>query len=44
MIRKFNGDSVVENLYSFLGDAKRDYLPHGFTVNEPLEIMEEKRR
>ena len=31
---KFNDDRVVENLYSFLGDTKKEYLPHGVTVNE----------
>lgn len=38
--RKFNDDRVVENLYSFLGDAKKDYLPHGVTVNELLERLD----
>lgn len=37
MTRKFNDDRIVENLYSFLGDTKKDYLPHGVTVNEFLE-------
>ncbi len=31
MTRKFNDDRVVENLYSFLGDTKKEYLPHGVT-------------
>ena len=35
--RKFNDDKIVENLYAFLGDTKKDYLPHGVTVNEFLE-------
>lgn len=37
MTRKFNDDKIVENLYAFLGDTKKDYLPHGVTVNEFLE-------
>ena len=34
MSRRFNDDKVVENLYTFFGDTKRDYLPHGVTENE----------
>lgn len=34
MPRKFNDDKIVENLYAFLGDTKKDYLPHGVTLNE----------
>lgn len=37
MTRKFNDDKIVENLYAFLGDTKKNYLPHGVTVNEFLE-------
>ena len=40
MTRKFNDDRVVENLYSFLGDTKKEYLPHGVTVNELLEKLD----
>ena len=40
MTRKFNDDRVVENLYSFLGDTKKEYLPHGVTVNELLERLD----
>ena len=36
MTRKFNDEKVVNNLYSFIGDAKQDYLPHGVTENEFL--------
>lgn len=39
MSRRFNDDKVVENLYTFFGDAKRDYLPHGVTENEFLERL-----
>lgn len=37
MTRKFNDDKIVENLYMFLGDTKKDYLPQGIIVNEFLE-------
>lgn len=37
MTRKFNDDQIVENLYTFFGDKKKDYLPHGVTINEFLE-------
>ena len=37
MTRKFNDEQTVENLYTFLGDKKKDYLPHGVTINEFLE-------
>ena len=37
MTRKFNDDKIVEDLYAFLGDTKKNYLPHGVTVNEFLE-------
>ena len=36
MTRKFNDESVVKNLYAFVGDKKQDYLPHGVTINELL--------
>lgn len=39
MTRRFNEESIVENLYSFMGDTKRDYLPHGVTENEFLERL-----
>ena len=39
MSRRFNDDKVVENLYTFFGDTKRDYLPHGVTENEFLERL-----
>lgn len=39
MTRKFNDDSVVENIYSFMGEEAREYLPHGVTVNEFLERL-----
>ena len=36
MTRKFNDDAVVENLYSFMSEEKKEYLPHGVTENEFL--------
>ncbi len=39
MSSRFNDDKVVENLYFFFGDTKRDYLPHGVTENEFLERL-----
>ena len=39
MTRKFNDEQIAENLYTFIGDKKRDYLPHGVTVNEFLEKL-----
>ncbi|WP_138347348.1 MULTISPECIES: transposase [Roseburia] len=36
MTRKFNDDEVVENLYLFMGETKKEYLPHGVTENEFL--------
>ena len=40
MTRKFNDESVVKNLYAFVGDKKQDYLPHGVTINELLEKLD----
>ena len=37
MTRKFNDEKTVENLYFFMGDPVKDYLPHGVTENEFLE-------
>ena len=39
MTRKFNDESVVKNLYAFVGDKKQDYLPHVVTINELLEKL-----
>ena len=39
MTQQFNDEKVVENLYSFMGEAKKDYLPHGVTENEFLERL-----
>lgn len=40
MTRQFNDEKVVENLYSFLGESKKEYLPHGVTENEFLERLD----
>ena len=34
MTLKFNDDAVVENLYSFMSEEKKEYLPHGVIENE----------
>ena len=36
MTRKFNDDAVVEDLYSFMSEEKKEYLPHGVIENEFL--------
>lgn len=40
MTRKFNDEAVVKNIYSFLGEAGKEYLPHGVTENEFLEKLD----
>lgn len=40
MTRFFNNDNVVKNLYSFLGETEKEYLPHGVTENEFLEKLD----
>ena len=40
MTRQFNDEKVVENLYSFMGDSRKEYLPHGVTENEFLERLD----
>ena len=40
MTRKFNDEAVVKNIYSFLGEKQKEYLPHGVTENEFLERLE----
>ena len=40
MTRKFNEEKIVENLYSFLEDEKKDFLPHGVTENEFLSKLD----
>lgn len=40
MTRQFNDEKVVENLYSFMGESGKAYLPHGVTENEFLERLD----
>ena len=40
MTRQFNDEKIVENLYSFMGESKKEYLPHGVTENEFLERLD----
>ena len=40
MTRKFNDEQIVENLYSFWGERKKEFLPHGVTENEFLEKLD----
>ena len=37
MTWQFNDEKVVKNLYSFMGESRKEYLPHGVTENEFLE-------
>ena len=39
MTRAFNDDAVCKNLYKFMGEEAKDYLPHGVTENEFLERL-----
>ena len=40
MTRKFNDEKTVENLYSFMGNPGKEYLPHSVTENEFLERLD----
>ena len=40
MTRQFNDEKVVENLYSFMGESRKEYLPHGVTENEFLKRLD----
>ena len=42
MTQQFNDEKVVENLYFFMGEAKKEYLPHGVTENEFLAKLNPK--
>ena len=42
MTRKFNDEKIVNNIYSFLGEKKKKFLPHGVTENEFLEKLNPK--
>lgn len=40
MTRQFNDEKVVGNLYSFMRESRKEYLPHGVTENEFLERLD----
>ena len=40
MTRAFNNETISRNLYRFMGEDARDYLPHGVTENDFLERLE----
>lgn len=40
MTRQFNDEKVVENLYSFMGESRKEYLPHGVMKNEFWERLD----
>lgn len=42
MTRIFNDDRIYKNLYRFMGENAKDYMPHGVTENEFLERLEPK--
>ena len=39
MTRTFNDDRICKNLYRFMGEDAKDYMPHGVTENEFLERL-----
>lgn len=40
MTYEFNRESVVGNLYRFMGTRKKEYVPHAVTINEYLERLD----
>lgn len=40
MTRAFNDENVCKNLYDFIGEDEKKYLPHGVTENEFLEKLD----
>lgn len=40
MTRTFNDERICRNLYTFMGENVKDYLPHGVTENEFLERLD----
>ena len=40
MTWQFNDEKVMGNLYSFMGESRKEYLPHGVTENEFLERLD----
>lgn len=39
MTYEFNDERVVKNIYRFMGEKEKEYLPHAVTVNEYLERL-----
>lgn len=39
MTRTFNDERISRNLYRFMGEKEKDYMPHGVTENEFLERL-----
>lgn len=39
MTRTFNDEKICRNLYRFVGENVKDYMPHGVTENEFLERL-----
>lgn len=39
MTRKFNDDVVVKNIYGFINEEDKEYLPHSVTINEYLSKL-----
>ena len=42
MTRAFNDEMICRNLYRFIGEDAKEYLPHGVTENEFLERLDPK--
>jgi len=42
MTRAFNEERICRNLYRFIGEDVKEYLPHGVTENEFLERLDPK--
>ena len=42
MTRAFNDERICRNLYRFIGEDVKEYLPHGVTENEFLERLDPK--
>ena len=40
MTYEFNREEIVGNMYGFFGAARKDYLPHGVTLNEYFERLD----
>ena len=40
MTRTFNDEKICRNLYTFMGEDAKEYMPHGVTENEFLERLD----